>query len=108
MSNENESPQSGDQFVRWRTREEEDEAMRSFAQSLKQAQRQYLPRGKMYRDATLDDWQEALAIHRARKRQVRPNSSGELAWKQQDGNYRYYLGVINEDRRAKGLPLIEL
>jgi hypothetical protein len=43
---EGEVPQGGDQFVRWRTREEEDEAMRSFAERLKQAQGQMLPTGK--------------------------------------------------------------
>ena len=78
------------------------------AERLKQAQRQYLPSGKMYRDATLDDWQEALAIHRARKRHVSPNSGNELVWKQQDADHRYYVGVINEDRQARGLPLIEM
>ena len=35
------------------------------------------------------------------------SSRSEMEWNIQDGDYRYNLGVINEDRRAKGLPLIE-
>jgi hypothetical protein len=108
--NEGEVPQGGDQLVRWRTREEEDEAMRSFAERLKQAKVQRLPNGKLYADADLKDWQVTLAVHHARGREVSrkgyANSSSELAWKQQDGNYRYYLGMLNEDRQSRGLPLI--
>jgi hypothetical protein len=30
-----------------------------------------------------------------------------FAFQQQDGDYRFYIGVLNEDRQARGLPLIE-
>ena len=51
---------------------------------------------------------DALAIHKARKRQVRPNSGNELIWKQEDSSYRWFISVLNEDRQAKGLPPIEM
>jgi hypothetical protein len=52
-------------------------------------------------------------MHRGQGRQIanhpkQVSSSTELAWRQADANYRYYLGVINEDRQARGLPLIEI
>jgi hypothetical protein len=71
-----------------------------------------LPNGKLYADADLKDWQDALAVHHARGGEVAKkgyaSSRSELEWKQQEGNYRYYLGLLNEDRRARGLPLIEI
>ena len=42
------------------------------------------------------------------KASSRANSGNELVWKQQDADHRYYVGVINEDRQARGLPLIEM
>jgi hypothetical protein len=64
-------------------------------------------------EADLKDWQEALSIHRALGKRVRRrdgsfvNGATSLAFQQADGDYRYFLGVLNEDRQAKGLPLIE-
>jgi hypothetical protein len=84
--------------------------MKPFSERLKQAKAQRLANGKLYTDADLKDWQDALAVHKARGVEVGrkgyASSSSELAWKQQDGNYRYYLGVINEDRQSRGLPLM--
>ena len=86
---------------------------KSFAEKLKQAKAQLLPNGKSYAAASLDDWREALDIHRALGRRVRKPGGGfvagetAFAFQQQDGDYRFYIGVLNEDRQARGLPLIE-
>ena len=86
-------------------------AHKTFAEKLKQANAKRLPSGELYSQATLDQWAAALAVHHARGVEIRrkgyASSRSEMEWNIQDGDYRYNLGVINEDRRAKGLPLIE-
>ena len=86
--------------------------MKSFAEKLKQANAQRLPSGELYGQATLDQWAAALAVHHGRGREVAKkgyaSSLSEMKWKQEDANYKIYIGVLNEDRRAKGLPLIEI
>ena len=40
--------------------------MKPFSERLKQAKAQRLANGKLYTDADLKDWQDALAVHKAR------------------------------------------
>ena len=88
--------------------------LKPFAERLKEAKAQRLPNGKGYAEANFDDWREAISIHRALGRRVtKPDGrfitgATSLAYQQQEGSYRFYIGVLNEDRRARGLPLIEM
>ena len=49
----------------------------------------------------------AFECSTGRVRGLTSNGATSLAYQQQDGDFRYFIAVINEDRRAKGLPLIE-
>jgi hypothetical protein len=89
--------------------------LKTFQEELKLARAQRLPtNGKLYGEAMEADFAEAFAVHKALGRDIAPqggrrrvSASTELAWRQADQDYRYFIGILNEDRMTKGLPPIE-
>ena len=82
-----------------------DEALRVSSLTSPSGEPDRLAAGILSRTIATQHW--PLDVMSGRIRGLTSNGATSLAYQQQDGDFRYFIAVINEDRRAKGLPLIE-